>query len=89
MTQVYKRLIALFALFFTITVFAADGKSLANQLGISASSKASSQWNRVFKKKRKMKKYGIDKLSDGDKASLKDYLVSHAADSDAPEVAGM
>jgi len=84
-----KKLIALVALFFVVTAFAADGKALAKQLGISASSKASTQWNRVFKKTRKMKKYGIDKLSDGDKTALKSYLVSHAADSDSPEAAGM
>lgn len=77
------------ASFATISLFAADGKALAKQLGISASSKAISQWNRVFKKDRKMKKLGIDKLSAEDKASLKDYLVAHAADSDAPEAAGM
>ena len=84
-----KKLLAIIALFFVVTVFAADGKSLAKQLGISASSKASTQWNRIFKKARKMKKYGIDKLSDADKAALKTYLVNHAADSDTPEAAGM
>ncbi len=84
-----KKLIVIIALFFTISAFGASGKDLAKDLGISASSKASSQWNRVFKKVRKMKKYGIDKLSDADKAALKTYLVDHAADSDAPEAAGM
>lgn len=84
-----KKLIAIIALFCTVTAFAASGKDLAKQLGISASSKASSQWNRVFKKAKKMKKYGIDKLSDADKGALKTYLVNHAADSDSPEAAGM
>ena len=84
-----KKLIAIVALFFTISAFAADGKALATQLGLSASSKASAQWKRVFKKAKKMKKYGIDKLSDADKAALKTYLIDHAADSDAPEAAGM
>ena len=84
-----KKLIAIVALFFAISAFAADGKALAQKLGLSASSKASTQWNRVFKKARKMKKYGIDKLSDADKTTLKTYLVNHAADSDAPEAAGM
>ncbi len=84
-----KKLIAIVALIFTISVFGASGKDLAKDLAISASSKASSQWNRVFKKDRKMKKYGIDKLSDADKAALKTYLVDHAADSDSPEAAGM
>ncbi len=84
-----KKLIAIVALLFTISAFSADGKSLAKELGLSASSKASTQWNRVFKKAKKMKKYGIDKLNDADKALLKTYLMNHAADSDAPEAAGM
>ncbi len=84
-----KKFIAIIALLFTVSAFSADGKSIAKELGLSASSKASSQWLRVFKKVRKMKKYGIDKLSDADKEMLKTYLVDHAADSDAPEVAGI
>ena len=84
-----KKLIAIIALFFTVSMFAADGKAIAAKLGLSASSKASAQWNRVFKKVKKMKKYGIDALSDADKGTLKAYLVDHAADSDAPEAAGM
>ena len=84
-----KKLIAIVALFFVVSLFASDGKALANKLGLSASSKASTQWNRVFKKARKMKKYGIDKLSADEKTALKTYLVDHAADSDAPEVAGI
>jgi len=84
-----KKLIAIIALFFTVSIFAANGKSIANTLGLSASSKASAQWKRVFKKAKKMKKYGIDKLSAGDKDILKKYLMNHAADSDAPEAAGL
>jgi hypothetical protein len=84
-----KKLIVIVALFFTVTLFAGNGKTLATKLGLSASSKASAQWNRVFKKAKKMKKYGIDKLSDGDKSVLKAYLINHAADSDSPEAAGM
>jgi hypothetical protein len=84
-----KKMIAIIALLFTISAFASDGKSVANKLGLSASSKASAQWKRVFKKTKKMKKYGIDKLNDEDKSALKEYLMDHAADSDAPEAAGM
>ena len=84
-----KKLIAVFLLIFTVNLFATDGKALAKQYGLSASSKASTQWKRVFKKARKMKKLGIDGLSAEDKASLKIYLVNHAADSDTPEAAGM
>ncbi|NQY21379.1 MAG: hypothetical protein HRT40_08715 [Campylobacteraceae bacterium] len=84
-----RKIFVLFTLLLTVSLFSADGKTLAKNLGLSASSKASTQWNRVFKKAKKMAKYGIDKLSDADKGILKAYLVSHAADSDSPEAAGM
>jgi len=84
-----KKVIAIVTLLFAISLFASNGKELANKLGLSASSKASVQWNRIFKKARKMKKFGIDKLSDSDKMVLKKYLINHAADSDIPEAAGM
>jgi len=77
------------ALIFAVSLFGADGKAIAQKLGLNASSKAMLQWKRVFKKKRKMKRYGIDKLSDEEKAALKEYLISHAADSDLSEAAGM
>ena len=67
----------------------ADGKDIAMNLHLDASSKAIKQWNRVFKKERKMKKLGIDKLSAKEKAELKKYLLDHAADSDHPEAAGL
>ena len=69
----------------TISLYAVNGKTLATKLGISASSKASIQWHRVFSKPKKMKKMGIDRLTDSEKILLESYLVSHAADSDAPE----
>jgi hypothetical protein len=84
-----KKFFMLFLVFFAVSSFAKTGKEIAKGLGLVAADKASRQWERVFKKDRKMKKLGIDKLSDGDKASLKEYLVSHAADSDRPEAAGM
>lgn len=67
----------------------AGGKDIAVKLGLNASSKAIKQWEKVFKKDRKMKKLGIDTLSDSDKDALKKYLTNHAADSDHPEAAGM
>jgi hypothetical protein len=89
---VMKKMVAVMLLLFTIgsvNVFAKNGKQLAIELGLDASSKATRQWERVFSKERKMKKYGIDKLSDADKGALKEYLIQHAADSDHPEAAGM
>jgi hypothetical protein len=84
-----KKFFVLFLLFITMNTFAQSGKDLAKGLGLAAADKASRQWERIFKKDRKMKKYGIDKLSNNDKLSLKEYLISHAADSDMPEAAGM
>jgi hypothetical protein len=87
-----KKFFVMFLLLLTVSsvnVFAQSGKAIAKSLGLVAADKASRQWERVFKKAKKMKKYGIDKLSDDDKSALKKYLVSHAADSDMPEAAGM
>ena len=67
----------------------ANGKDIAKSLGLDPSSKAIKQWERVFKKDRKMKKYSIDKLSKAEKEDLKKYLTDHAADSDHPEAAGI
>jgi len=87
MKQLFK-LMLVFS-FLILPLFANSGKSIAQELGLSASSKAASQWDRVFQKNRKMKKLGIDKLSDEDKSVLKEYLTNHAADSDTPEAAGI
>ena len=76
-------------LFIIVTLSYADGKDIAKSLGLNPSSKAIMQWDRVFKKERKMVKLGIDKLSDADKEALKKYLIKHAADSDQPEAAGI
>ena len=62
---------------------------IAKELHLVAGKKAIIQWERVFKSKRKMKKYGIDKLSKTQQIELKKYLLDHAADSDHPTVAGM
>jgi len=77
------------AFIFLFSLIYADGRSIARKLGLDPSSKAIKQWERVFKSKRKMKKYGIDKLSEKEKEELKEYLINHAADSDHPEAAGM
>ncbi len=66
-----------------------SGKELASELEISASSRVSSQWENIFSFERKMKRYGIDKLSKEEQQKLKEYLIRHAADSDHPEAAGI
>ena len=77
------------AILLPMILFAGDGRAIALKLNLKAGSKAMKQWERVFKKARKMKRYGIDKLSNDEKEALKVYLVKHAADADAPEAAGI
>lgn len=66
-----------------------SGKELASEFEISASSRVSSQWENIFSYERKMKRYGVNKLSEDEKKRLKEYLIRHAADSDHPEAAGI
>lgn len=75
--------------FGAISLFGADGKSLAAKYKISANEKAASQWKRIFENDGKLEKLGVAGLSAGDKKALEEYLVKHAADSDAPAAAGM
>jgi len=83
----FKFILAL-SLFASLS-FAGEGRDLAIKLHLNAGSKAIRQWQRVFKKTRKMKRYGIDKLSPSQRETLKEYLLNHAADSDHPEAAGL
>ena len=69
--------------------FGITGAELAKQLNLAPNSKAALQWESVFKSKRKMKRLGINKLSEEEKKILKKYLITHAADSDEPVAAGM
>ena len=82
-----KKVVVL-ATLLALQAFAASGKDLAAKLGLDASSKASKQWERLFGDDGKKASMGIDKLSGGDQAELKKFLISHAADSDQPAVAG-
>lgn len=77
------------ALFFTVNAAAKSAKELSVELNLDPSSKATRQWERVFKKRSKWGKYGIDNLSDSERDELKKYLIDHAADSDRPAAAGM
>ena len=65
-----------------------SAEELAKRLNLMAGYKAMAQWERIFKSKRKMKRYKIDTLSESEKKVLKEYLLSHAADSDKPKFAG-
>ncbi|NPA60013.1 MAG: hypothetical protein GXO30_06070 [Epsilonproteobacteria bacterium] len=73
---------------FSLQANGSDVAKLAKSLNLSAGTKAIIQWERVFKSKRKMKKYKINTLSLNEQNKLKDYLVEHAIDSDKPMVAG-
>ncbi len=87
--KIYK--FTLFCLTFSLlqSTLSASAKDIAHELKLVPGRKAIIQWERVFKSERKIKKYGIDKLSKNEKKELKEYLLNHAADSDHPTVAGM
>jgi hypothetical protein len=71
----------------TVMLYSSPSET-AKALHLIPGKKAIIQWERVFKSERKMKKYGINKLSTKEKEALKKYLLDHAADSDHPTVAG-
>jgi len=72
-----------------IGLFANNGEALAFKYHIDPTTKAVAQWERIFSKIKKMRKLGINNLSIDEKRVLKQYLISHAADSDNPTVPGM
>ena len=76
-------------MFLSISLFARTGLEIAKDIGVNPNLKAKSQWVRIFKKERKMKKYGIDKLNASDKTILLDFCKKYAADSDSPTIPGM
>ena len=73
---------------FAVASFAASGKELASKLKLNAGDKAMKQWERMFSNPAKLAEIGADKLSAGDQAALKAYLVEFAADGDKPAAAG-
>jgi len=87
--NIMKRVIQYIVLIMiTVNLQASDIEILVNKLKIQPGSKAILQWDRVFKSKRKMKRYKIDTLSFQDQQELEIYLKNHAIDSDKPTVAG-
>ncbi len=88
-----SKLVALYVLSITTGLYA-SGLSLSPQqitkkLHLIPASKAIIQWERVFKSKQKLKRYGINTLNTEQKMQLKKYLLDHAIDSDQPIVAGV
>jgi len=84
-----KRFLVILVLAFSVPLSADGGESIAIKYKIDPSKKAIAQWERIFSKAKKLKKFGIDSLSDADKSALKEYCIAHAADSDNPTVPGM
>jgi len=80
--------IAMSSMLISASLFAASGKDLAIKLKLNAEDKAMKQWERMFSNPAKLAEMGADKLSAGDQAALKAYLVEFAADGDKPAAAG-
>jgi len=75
----------LISVFVANVAFSADvGECIAKKLDLVPSSKNIKRWTKVFSKTKKMRRYGIDKLSKDEKKALKDYLISHASNSKNP-----
>ncbi len=74
--------------FLSTNLTAKTGYELAKELELKASSKAMKQWERIFKKERKMARYGIDGLTDEERKNLKTYLLDNSADSEQADIAG-
>jgi len=82
------KILVLSLFIFLSHLFAVTPEDLVKRLSLNPATKVILQWERVFKSKRKMKRYKIDTLTDEEKRILKEYLLSHAADSDKPKFAG-
>ena len=84
------RKVFVFLLFFSISdAITIKGGDLSKKLGLIPGTKASIQWKRIFTNERKLKRYGLDKLSKEEKQLLQEYLINHAADSPRPIVPGL
>ena len=64
-------------------------QKLANSLNLFAGTKASVQWERIFSTERRLKRYSLSHLPQDLRDQLKNYLISHAADSDRPIIPGL
>jgi uncharacterized GH25 family protein len=84
-----KIMIVMLFLFTTLYSSEAHAIFLVKSFHLSAASKAMIQWERIFKSKKKMKRYNLDKLTSSDRTILKEYLINHAIDSDRPTIAGV
>ena len=70
-------------------LFANDIATLAKELDLYPGTKATIQWERIFSSQRRLKRYGLDRLTYDELIKLKYYLIEHAADSKQPIVPGL
>lgn len=61
------------------------GKEIAYDLELDPQKKVMSQWKKIFKNNKRMKRYGISSLSKEEVILLKNYLIENAKDADAEE----
>lgn len=86
MKSIYTLIISAFLL---TTLHSKELSLVAKSFNFYAGTKASIQWERIFSSERRMKKYNLDTLSIKERKELKDFLISHAADSEQPIVPGL
>lgn len=72
------------ALLLATSLLAESGASIAKRLDIKPGEKIAKQWEKALGDDGKKKALGVSDLSGPDLEGLKKYLMSHAADSDAP-----
>jgi hypothetical protein len=84
MTRVFFLLV-----FLMVALNAKSGKEIAKELKLNPASKATIQWERMFKSPKRLARIGAQDLSKEDQDKLKEFLIKYAADSDQPAAAGI
>jgi hypothetical protein len=79
-----KHSIVTLSLLLATSLLAESGDSIAKRLSIKAGDKLAKQWEKTLTDDEKRKAIGAGSLSAADLDGLKKYLMTHAADSDAP-----
>jgi hypothetical protein len=75
--------------FISNSLFATNVIQISKELNLYPGTKAIIQWERVFSSQRHLKRYKLDSLPEKTREKLKQYLISHAIDSDKPIVPGL
>ncbi len=82
-------LLFLISTFIYASLHASNVIEISRELNLYPGTKAMVQWERVFSSQRHLKRYKLDTLSEDTRERLKEYLISHAIDSDKPIVPGL